>query len=127
MGSTDLGQFAQRAGSSGGGALATAAQFFSIVLTLALIVLVVIVIVRLLQYPGFPGCGAKRHEPRHPLGAPPAPTPPPAYAPAPSPETLRLLDILSERYARGEIDGQEYAAMREEFLRRDARTQPPKI
>ena len=125
MGSGDLSQYIQRSGASGGGQLATAVNFFAIVLMLSLIVLVVIVIIRLLQNPGFP-----HHAHRfggHPQFPQERPIPTPPAAPSLRPETLKLLDILSERYARGEIDDQEYAAMKEEFLRRDAQSQTTKF
>lgn len=57
----------------------------------------------------------------HFIGYQPAPTPPP-FQPAPPPYQPSALEILRQRYARGEIDDVTYQQMRE---RLEASTIPP--
>ncbi len=49
--------------------------------------------------------------------APPPPPPPagPGFGPGPGPRTSRALEILEERYARGEITREQYQEMRRDL------------
>ena len=48
-----------------------------------------------------------------------------AYHPTPPPSQLSALEILRQRYARGEIDDATFQNMRERLEASDARERPP--
>ena len=72
-------------------------------------VLVVIVVVALVRWVGAAGRSGP-HQPTGYAAAPPTATPPPA---APAAQPSGALQILQERFARGEISEEEYIARRD--------------
>lgn len=107
--STQSAPFLQSYGSraAGSGPVETVFLLAATLLVIALTVLSVVVIIRILN--GRPFI-AGAHPEKHPV-------------PKPN-ETARLLNILDERFARGEISPADYQKVRQSILGRDATTPP---
>ncbi|MDR3551569.1 MAG: SHOCT domain-containing protein [Clostridia bacterium] len=71
--------------------------FFATLLVIALIVIAILAIIRFVSR-------------RHPYA-------PPREAQPPRPDLGRLMAIVSERYAKGEINSEEFQKMKDELLR----------